>query len=191
MAQHTIPIVDLNDYISGDANSKSTFINALGKAYEEFGFVSVKNHGIPDAVVNEYYKSVESFFALPTDEKLKYEIKELAGQRGYTSFGREHAKGSTAPDLKEFWQMGQIVEDNDPIKSQYPDNVNVGFCCVTPLMLIKTLFALNGVALNTKVVPIPFAVNSSTFVKIAVLLELDATLTTEVIRPYWSTLITG
>jgi isopenicillin N synthase-like dioxygenase len=126
MAQHTIPIVDLNDYINGDANSKSIFINALGKAYEEFGFVSVKNHGIPDAVVNEYYKSVEAFFALPTDEKLKYEIKELAGQRGYTSFGREHAKGSTAPDLKEFWQMGQIVEDNDPIKSQYPDNVNVG-----------------------------------------------------------------
>lgn len=126
MAQHTIPIVDLNDYISGDATSKSNFINALGKAYEEFGFVSVKNHGIPDAVVNEYYKSVEAFFALPTDHKLKYEIKELAGQRGYTSFGREHAKGSTAPDLKEFWQMGQIVEDNDPIKSQYPDNVIVG-----------------------------------------------------------------
>ena len=125
MAQHTIPIVDLNDYISGDANSKSNFVNALGKAYEEFGFVSVKNHGIPDAVVNEYYKSVEAFFALPTDQKLNYEIKELAGQRGYTSFGREHAKGSTAPDLKEFWQMGQIVEDNDPIKSQYPDNITV------------------------------------------------------------------
>ena len=62
---------------------------------------------------------------MPTDEKIKYEIKELAGQRGYTSFGREHAKGSEAPDLKEFWQMGQIIEDGDPIKSEYPDNVQV------------------------------------------------------------------
>ena len=49
----------------------------------------------------------------------------LAGQRGYTSFGREHAKGSEAPDLKEFFQYGQTVEDEDPIKSEYPDNVEV------------------------------------------------------------------
>jgi isopenicillin N synthase-like dioxygenase len=125
MAQHTIPIVDLTDYTNGSQSTKDSFIDAIGKAYEEFGFVSVKNHGIPDEVVDDYYRKVEAFFALATDQKLKYEIKELAGQRGYTSFGREHAKGSTAPDLKEFWQMGQIVEDNDPIKSQYPDNVQV------------------------------------------------------------------
>ncbi len=125
MAQHTIPIVDLTDYTNGNPSTKENFIKAIGTAYEEFGFVSVKNHGIPDQVVNEYYRKVEEFFTLPTTEKLKYEIQELAGQRGYTSFGREHAKGSEAPDLKEFWQMGQIVEDNDPIKSQYPDNVKV------------------------------------------------------------------
>lgn len=125
MAQHTIPIVDLSEYTSGDPIKKQNFVDQIGKAYQEFGFVSVKNHGIPDEVVNEYYRTVEEFFAFPTSEKLKYEIKELAGQRGYTSFGREHAKGSTAPDLKEFWQMGQIVEDDDPIKSQYPDNVKV------------------------------------------------------------------
>ena len=62
---------------------------------------------------------------MPTDSKLKYEKKELAGQRGYTSFGREHAKGFDAPDLKEFFQFGQTVEDKDPIKSEYPDNVKV------------------------------------------------------------------
>ncbi len=125
MSHHTIPIVDLADYTSGDATKKANFVKALGKAYEEFGFVSVTNHGIPDEVVSEYYRCVEEFFALPVEDKLKYEIVELAGQRGYTSFGREHAKGSTAPDLKEFWQMGQIIEDGDPIKSEYPDNVKV------------------------------------------------------------------
>lgn len=62
---------------------------------------------------------------MPSDEKRKYEIQGLAGQRGYTSFGKEHAKGSDAPDLKEFFQFGQTVEDEDPVKSQYPDNVTV------------------------------------------------------------------
>ena len=54
---------------------------------------------------------------------MKYQRPELAGQRGYTSFGKEHAKGSMAGDLKEFWQFGQIVSDNDFIKEEYPDNL--------------------------------------------------------------------
>ncbi len=120
-----IPVVDLSDFLSSDENRKQDFVQALGKAYEEVGFVAVKNHGIPDNLIADLYKYVQQFFALPTETKLSYEKKELAGQRGYTSFGREHAKGFDAPDLKEFFQFGQTVEDNDPIKEEYPDNVTV------------------------------------------------------------------
>lgn len=120
-----IPVVDLSDFTSGDKARKQKFVQELGKAYEEVGFVAVKNHGIPDNLISDLYKYVQQFFALPTDVKLSYEKKELAGQRGYTSFGREHAKGFDAPDLKEFFQFGQTVEDNDPVKAEYPDNVTV------------------------------------------------------------------
>jgi isopenicillin N synthase-like dioxygenase len=57
--------------------------------------------------------------------KRKYEIAGLAGQRGYTSFGKEHAKQSNVGDLKEFFQIGQEVPANDPLKAEYPDNVHV------------------------------------------------------------------
>jgi isopenicillin N synthase-like dioxygenase len=120
-----IPVVNLADFISGDPQLKQSFIQQLGKAYEETGFVAVKNHGIHDDLIAALYQHVQEFFALPEDVKRGYEIPELAGQRGYTSFGREHAKGSEAPDLKEFFQYGQEVEDNDPVKSEYPDNVVV------------------------------------------------------------------
>ncbi|MFL5741656.1 MAG: isopenicillin N synthase family dioxygenase [Flavisolibacter sp.] len=120
-----IPVVDLAEFLSGDKNRKQKFVQELGKAYEEVGFVAVKNHGIPDHLIGDLYKYVQQFFALPTETKLKYEKKELAGQRGYTSFGREHAKGFDAPDLKEFFQFGQTVDDGDPIKEEYPDNVTV------------------------------------------------------------------
>ncbi|OJW82704.1 MAG: flavonol synthase [Bacteroidetes bacterium 46-16] len=120
-----IPVVNLADFGSGDPQLKQKFVNDLGKAYEEVGFVAVKNHGIPDELIAHLYQYVQDFFALPTETKAEYEIPELAGQRGYTSFGREHAKGSDAPDLKEFFQYGQDVEDNDPVKSEYPDNVTV------------------------------------------------------------------
>jgi len=121
----SIPVVDLADFINGDAASKAAFVQELGRAYEEVGFVAVKNHGVPDKLIEHIYEYVQQFFSLPLQQKLKYEIPQLAGQRGYTSFGREHAKGSEAPDLKEFFQYGQNVEDNDPVKSEYPDNVKV------------------------------------------------------------------
>lgn len=120
-----IPVVDLSLFTQGTEAEKQAFVQQLGKAYEDVGFVAVKNHGIPDELIAALYEYVQQFFSLPLEKKLHYEIEGLAGQRGYTSFGREHAKGSEAPDLKEFFQYGQTVEDDDPIESEYPDNVHV------------------------------------------------------------------
>ena len=118
-----IPNVDLADFIHGTADQKRYFVNALGKAYEDIGFVAVRNHLISDDTVETLYKEVQGFFQLPDEVKRKYEIEGLAGQRGYTSFGKEHAKGSNAGDLKEFWHFGQEVEGDDPIRHEYPANV--------------------------------------------------------------------
>ena len=122
---HSIPVVDLAAFTSGDAASKAAFVQELGKAYEDVGFVAVKNHGIPDELIADLYKYVQLFFTLPSDVKRSYELPELAGQRGYTSFGKEHAKGYDAPDLKEFFQFGQTVEDGDPVSTEYPENLTV------------------------------------------------------------------
>ena len=121
----SIPSVDLADFLSGDTVRKNDFVQKLGKAYEEVGFVAVKNHGVPDQLIGDLYKYVQEFFSLPLDHKKNYEIPELAGQRGYTSFGKEHAKGSDAPDLKEFFQYGQVPRDNYK-EEEYPANVQVG-----------------------------------------------------------------
>lgn len=122
----TIPVVDLAEFTSGDPVLKQKFVNELGKAYEEVGFVAVKNHGVPDHLIADLYKYVQQFFSLPLEKKREYEIPDLAGQRGYTSFGKEHAKGSDAPDLKEFFQYGQKAEGEEYIPEEYPENVQVG-----------------------------------------------------------------
>ena len=120
-----IPSVDLADFTEGNKETKAAFVKELGKAYEEIGFVAVKNHGLSDALCAELYAQVKGFFTLSKEEKEAYEIEGLAGQRGYVSFGKEHAKNKNEGDLKEFWHFGQTVEDNDPIKEEYPDNVKV------------------------------------------------------------------
>jgi len=46
-----IPVVDLADFTHGTPAQKAAFVEALGKAYEDVGFVAVKNHGVPDEVI--------------------------------------------------------------------------------------------------------------------------------------------
>ena len=78
MSTHTIPIVDLAEFLAG-GEKKQKFVHELGRAFEEIGFVSVRNHGMPQDLIDAYYEAVKKFFALPTEVKKKYEKAELAG----------------------------------------------------------------------------------------------------------------
>ncbi|WP_428225112.1 isopenicillin N synthase family dioxygenase [Flavobacterium sp.] len=120
-----IPSVDLRDFLSDDPVRKQKFVNEIGKAYEEIGFVALKGHFLDDNLVENLYSEVRNFFNLPLEVKSKYEIPGIGGQRGYVSFGKEHAKGRSAGDLKEFWHFGQYVAEGSKWAGEYPDNVMV------------------------------------------------------------------
>ena len=120
-----VPSVDLKDFISGDAERKQEFVKEIGAAFENIGFVALSGHFLSDELVDGLYAEIKKFFELPQETKDKYEIEGIGGQRGYTSFGKEHAKGRKEGDLKEFWHFGQYVENNPRLKAEYPDNVMV------------------------------------------------------------------
>jgi len=120
-----IPSVDLSDFISGDETRKQKFIKEIGEAYEEIGFVALRGHFLSDTLSDNLYKEVKSFFDLPDDVKQSYEIEGIGGQRGFTAFGKESAKGKKEGDLKEFWHFGQEVVGDDKLKAEYPENVIV------------------------------------------------------------------
>jgi isopenicillin N synthase-like dioxygenase len=121
----SIPSVDLSDFISNDVSRKNKFIQEIGQAYQEIGFVALKGHFLSQDLVDSLYKEIKSFFDLPLEIKDNYEIHSLGGQRGYTSFGKEHAKGRKEGDLKEFWHFGQYVDNDATLESAYPANVEV------------------------------------------------------------------
>jgi len=119
----TIPSLDLADFTSGDPQRRNKFVQDLGEAYNNIGFVAIRNHFLKDELSTRLYTAIKKFYALPDAIKQKYEIPGLAGQRGYIGKGKEHAKGRNTGDLKEFYHVGQEVLDDDPVKNEYPENV--------------------------------------------------------------------
>lgn len=122
---NNIPSVDLADFLSEDPKRKQKFVDEIGRAYEEIGFVSLKNHFLDDNLSEELYKEVKNFFDLPLEVKRKYEIEGIGGQRGYVSFGKETAKGRSVADLKEFWHFGQEPSEDAHLTEELPKNVHV------------------------------------------------------------------
>ena len=120
-----IPSVNLADFLSEDPSKKQKFIEEIGNAYENIGFVALKGHFLDDKLVTDLYAEIKNFFDLPLEVKEKYEIPSIGGQRGYVSFGKEAAKGKKEGDLKEFWHFGQYVENNPVLEAEYPANVIV------------------------------------------------------------------
>jgi len=119
MTAQTIPTLDLQDFVSGQA--PDAFVAAMGDALSELGFFALTNHGVEQKIINAAYGAAEAFFALPESSKQQYEEAALKGQRGFTCFGKEHAKDSNAPDLKEFWHLGREQPVAHPVS--YPDNL--------------------------------------------------------------------
>ncbi|MDG2242721.1 MAG: 2-oxoglutarate and iron-dependent oxygenase domain-containing protein [Rhodospirillaceae bacterium] len=99
------------------------FSAALGQAWTDTGFVAVTNHGIDTTVIEGCINAARDFFALPDAVKKKYYLDGGGGQRGYTPFGIETAKGFQTPDQKEFWHVGRDTTDSQDLTEILPDNI--------------------------------------------------------------------
>ncbi len=116
-----IPSLDLSDFTSGDPQLKAKFVQDLGTAFNNIGFVSIKKHVLTEELRNKLYESVQAFFKQPDEIKKKYEFLELNGQRGYIGKGREKAKGFKVADLKEFYHVGQPEPEGEMPHNIFPE----------------------------------------------------------------------
>ena len=100
-----------------------TLARDLGNSFVEYGFAIVRDHGIPQDLIDEAHEKAAAFFALPEEVKKKYHIAGGGGARGYTPFGIETAKGAKAYDLKEFYHVGRDLPEGHRFRDHMADNV--------------------------------------------------------------------
>lgn len=97
--------------------------DALGQSFSEYGFAVIRDHGIPQELIDEAEATSKAFFALPEETKRSYIVEGGGGARGYTPFGTEKAKDADIFDLKEFWHIGRSLPDGHPLSEYMSDNL--------------------------------------------------------------------
>jgi isopenicillin N synthase-like dioxygenase len=94
------------DYRSWKTDPKG-FAQKLGGSFRETGFAVIGHHGMDQGVLDRGVDTGKAFFALPEATKKSYFIPGGGGQRAYTPFKTEIAKGAANHDLKEFWHVAR------------------------------------------------------------------------------------
>ncbi|MFZ5617043.1 MAG: isopenicillin N synthase family dioxygenase [Pseudomonadota bacterium] len=117
-----VPELSLKSFTRGGEAERRLFIDALMEGFQYFGFIILKDHAVSRELLARAYEMSKAFFNLPVAEKMKGAAGP-DGQRGYTPFGREHAKDAKVADLKEFWHVGREFPAASPLAKIYPPNV--------------------------------------------------------------------
>lgn len=115
----TVPELRLSDFTGPDPAARARFQDDLFASLRRWGFVILSDHNVPTGLLDAAYRLSAELFALPEPVKRA----GAGGLRGYAPFGKEHARDSQTPDLKEFWQIGREPTPEALAVEPLPENV--------------------------------------------------------------------
>lgn len=100
-----IPVIDI-DRINGNLDQRRDLAKDIKAASENTGFFYIKNHGIPDSVIDAAKNAAIAFFRQPVGEKLKVSKSRSMHYNGYNAMGTGKASPSEGLDYREafMWQ---------------------------------------------------------------------------------------
>ncbi|KAL0064287.1 hypothetical protein AAF712_008731 [Marasmius tenuissimus] len=114
-----IPIIDLKDIVSPDANVRKALAEEVRQACMNVGFFYVKNHGVEEETVGKALSSSKEFFALPMDSKMEIENKKTPSFKGYSPLLSGNNDPNGKGDLQEGFEFGwEAMKETDSGKAQ-------------------------------------------------------------------------
>jgi len=107
-----IPVIDVAPLMSDDPAGLARVAAQMLQAAETVGFFYVRNHGIPEAVLEATDHAARAFFARTEDEK--QQCRPIDRHRGFLSIGQAKMHDKAKIDLKESFIWGLDIGDDDP-----------------------------------------------------------------------------
>ena len=101
-----IPVIDLTGSFSEDIADKKAVAWEIHKACRETGFFYIKNHGIPEGMIQAQLECARQFFSLPQEDKIKLNVAHSPSMRGYEPMAIQALDDGSRPDFKEGFMAG-------------------------------------------------------------------------------------
>jgi len=134
-----VPIIDISGLFGDDQAVKRSVAKEIGEACEKIGFMVIRNHGIPQEIIDAAWERTSDFFAQPLAEKMKMKTEdEEKYPYGYSAFGGEvlsagkalekrdsaesNADAAPVGDLKEMWSIGPKDAAAGMMPRQWPED---------------------------------------------------------------------
>ena len=111
------PIIDFAPVASGTRAGKMEVAKALREACINFGFMYVKNHGLPPTLIGDAFNWAKRFVTeLTPEQKAAVAMSVHGNNRGYFTIGEENLdpEKQKAGDLKEGFNIGRELFPGDP-----------------------------------------------------------------------------
>lgn len=108
----SIPVIDLAPLFSPRGEGFDDVVESLHRACRDVGFFYVRNHRVPLNLCQDIVRQAERFFALPVEDKLRYNIDEIGTHHGYVPYGSLVITGK--PDLQEAFEICTEHPADDP-----------------------------------------------------------------------------
>lgn len=109
----SLPVIDLAPIFGEDPEAKRALAVALRRACSEVGFFYVKNHGVPQTVIEGAFATAQRYFAQSTEEKMAIHVAKSRNNRGYAALLEENTDPTARGDLHESWDMALEVPADD------------------------------------------------------------------------------
>ena len=117
LAANEIPILDLGPLLAGQAGALDALAKQLYRASTEVGFYYLKNHGVPDSLVEQTFAESVRFHALPLEQKqgLKLDKHKIGYLEVGTSVTRHSPlAGQAKPNLYSAFCLRHDLPPDDP-----------------------------------------------------------------------------
>ncbi|MEW2500575.1 2-oxoglutarate and iron-dependent oxygenase domain-containing protein [Amycolatopsis sp. NPDC047767] len=108
-----VPVIDMNPFLTGDAEARAKVAKKVDRACRDIGFLVINGHGVDPALIERTREISRQFFDLPAERKLSVAKPQPGVLRGYLgvageSIGRSRDLNAKAGDLNESMQIGPI-----------------------------------------------------------------------------------
>ena len=107
-----IPVIDIGELHGGAPAGLKAVADDLARAASTVGFFYIKNHGVPQSLIDDVFATARAFYSQPLP--IKNEVRINPTHRGFLRAGEAKMSDEARPDLKESFVWGLDVDDTDP-----------------------------------------------------------------------------